>query len=78
MPPLLIQVGEREVLFSEARQLHEKALAAGVDSTFEEWPEMVHVWHLCYPMLAAGREANARVGAFVLERTTAHAMGGVR
>ncbi|HEX6096114.1 MAG TPA: alpha/beta hydrolase fold domain-containing protein [Thermoanaerobaculia bacterium] len=75
MPPLLIQAGEREVLFSEALSLHEKALAAGVDSTFEEWPEMVHVWHLYYPRLSAGREAIARVGAFIHERTAAVNVG---
>jgi monoterpene epsilon-lactone hydrolase len=36
-----------------------------VKVTFEEWPGMVHVWHLYYPTLTAGREAIARVGAFV-------------
>ncbi|HYK00409.1 MAG TPA: alpha/beta hydrolase [Thermoanaerobaculia bacterium] len=79
MPPLLIQVGEREVLFSEARQLYEKALASGVEATFEEWPEMVHVWHLFYPTLTAGRQAIAQVGAFIREKTAVlRAVGGGR
>jgi acetyl esterase/lipase len=69
MPPLLIQVGEREVLFSEAARLYENAIASGVDATFEEWPEMVHVWHLYYPKLTAGQEAISRIGAFVCART---------
>lgn len=69
LPPMLIQVGEREVLFSEAELLARNARAAGVDVTFEEWPQMVHVWHLYYAMLGAGREAIARVGAFVCART---------
>jgi monoterpene epsilon-lactone hydrolase len=69
MPPLLIQVGECEVLFSEAARLYEKARASGVEVTFEEWPQMVHVWHLYFPMLAAGREAIARIGAFVYDKT---------
>jgi len=67
LPRLLIQVGEREVLFSEAELLAERARAAGVDVTFEEWPGMVHVWHLYYPMLAAGRDAIARIGSFLIE-----------
>jgi len=69
MPPLLIQVGEREVLFSDAQMLADKARASGVDVTFEEWPGMVHVWHLYYPILSAGREAIARVGQFIVEKT---------
>jgi monoterpene epsilon-lactone hydrolase len=75
MPPLLIQVGEREVLFSEAARLYEKALASGVDATFEEWPQMVHVWHLYYPQLTAGQEAIARIGAFVRTKTASAAAG---
>jgi acetyl esterase/lipase len=77
MPPLLIQVGEREVLFSEAARLYEKARADGVDAIFEEWPQMVHVWHLYYPRLRAGREALARVGSFVRAKTAAVADGRV-
>jgi len=69
IPPLLIQVGEREVLFSEAFSLSECARANGVEVTFEEWPQMVHVWHLYFPILTAGRDAIARVGAFVREKT---------
>ncbi len=71
MPPLLIQVGEREVLFSEALLLAERAQASGVDVTFEEWPQMVHVWHLYFPVLTAGRDAIAGVGAFIREKTQA-------
>jgi acetyl esterase/lipase len=69
MPPLLIQVGEREILFSDAAWLFEKARSSGVDVTFEEWPQMVHVWHLYYPVLSAGREAIAGVGEFILQKT---------
>lgn len=69
LPPMLIQVGEREVLFSEAELLARNAKAAGVDVIFEEWKEMVHVWHLYYAMLGAGRDAIARVGTFVSAKT---------
>jgi len=73
LPPMLIQVGEREVLFSEAELLAKKARAAGVDVTFEEWKQMVHVWHLYFHMLGAGREAIHRVGEFLCARTAADA-----
>lgn len=68
-PPLLIQVGEREILFSDSEALAKKARALGVDVTFEEWPGMVHVWHLHFPRLSSGREAIERIGRFVIEKT---------
>jgi len=40
-------------------------LASGVAATFEEWPQMVHVWHLFADRLADGRKALVRVGEFV-------------
>lgn len=70
-PPLLVQVGEREILYSDAEALARKARAQGVDVTFEEWPDMVHVWHLHYPRMATAREAIARIGQF----TRAHTRG---
>lgn len=70
-PPLLIQVGEREILFSDSEALAKKARASGVDVTLEEWPDMVHVWHLHHPRLSSGREAIARIGQFVIEKTGA-------
>jgi monoterpene epsilon-lactone hydrolase len=70
LPRLLIQVGEREVLFSEAQRLAAHARAQGVEVTFEEWAQMVHVWHLYYPMLGAGRDAIARIGAFLCAPAT--------
>lgn len=68
-PPLLIQVGEREVLYSDSEALANKANALGLDVTFEEWPDMVHVWHLHYPRLSTGREAIERIGQFVRDKT---------
>jgi acetyl esterase/lipase len=69
LPPVLIQVGEREVLYSDAEALATKAKIAGADVTFEEWPEMVHVWHLFFPMLTEARDAIKRAGEFVIEKT---------
>jgi epsilon-lactone hydrolase len=68
-PPLLIQVGEREILYSDSEALANKATALGLDVTFEEWPDMVHVWHLHYPRLSTGREAIDRIGQFVRDKT---------
>ena len=65
LPPLLLQCGSEEMLRDDSFRLAAKARAAGVDVTFEEWDEMVHVWHLFADQLADGRKALARVGTFV-------------
>ena len=61
--PLLIHVGAAETLLDDATRLAGVAGAADVPVTLEVWPEMIHVWHLFHPRLAAGRraiEAGAR------------------
>lgn len=65
LPPLLLQVGDAEVLLDDTRRVTERARAAGVDVTEEVWDEMFHVWHAFAPMLPEGREAIARIGEFV-------------
>ncbi len=55
--PLYIQVGAAETLLDDAIRLAGVAGAADVPVTLEVWPEMVHVWHLFHPRLAAGRRA---------------------
>lgn len=46
LPPLLIQVGEAEILLDEGQRLADAATAAGVEVTLERWPEMPHVWQV--------------------------------
>ena len=70
LPPLLIQVGEREVLYSDAADFANKARTFGVEVTFEEWADMVHVWHLHYTRLSDGLKAIQRIGEYVIEKTS--------
>jgi monoterpene epsilon-lactone hydrolase len=65
LPPLLIQVGSDEVLLDDALGLGERARAAGVETTIEEWPAMVHVWHWFLPMLDEAERAIAVIGNFI-------------
>jgi epsilon-lactone hydrolase len=44
LPPLLIQVGDKEILYDDATRIRDRALAAGVDVTFESWEHGIHVW----------------------------------
>jgi monoterpene epsilon-lactone hydrolase len=68
IPPTLIQVGSAEVLLDDATRLAERAAAAGVETTLEVWPEMIHVWHTFAPILPEARDAIARIGTFVRSR----------
>jgi monoterpene epsilon-lactone hydrolase len=68
LPPLLIQVGAVETLLDDSISLARKAGIANVAVDLQIWPEMIHVWHLYFPLLSAGRRAIAAGGSFV--RTT--------
>jgi acetyl esterase/lipase len=65
LPPLLIQVGDAEVLLSDSTRLAERAKDAGVDVTLEVWDEMPHVWQAFAGFLPEADEAIERIGAFV-------------
>ena len=67
LPPLLIQVGDREVVLDDARMLADKARAAGVSVELEVWEEMIHVFQLFPAELAEARRAIAQIGAFLRE-----------
>jgi epsilon-lactone hydrolase len=69
LPPLLIQVGDAEVLLDDSTRLNDRAKAAGVKSNLEVWPEMIHVWHLFASFLPEGQQAIDRLGAFIIEHT---------
>ncbi len=68
LPPLLIQVGGSETLFDDAVRLDKKARSAGIATTFEEWDEMIHVWHLFAPMLDEGQQAIERMAEFMRDK----------
>ena len=65
LPPLLIQVGSREVLLDDTRKLAVRANADEVKVTAEEWQGMFHVWHMMADWLTDGHRALGGVGAFV-------------
>ena len=69
LPPLLLQVGDAEVLLADTTRVTEKARAAGVDVVEEVWDEMFHVWHQFAPMLPEGQEAVNRIGEFIRQHS---------
>jgi monoterpene epsilon-lactone hydrolase len=65
LPPLLMQVGDAEVLLDDTLRVAEKAQAAGVDVTVDVYPEMIHIFQLFAPVLPEGQQAIERIGAFL-------------
>jgi acetyl esterase/lipase len=65
LPPMLIQVGSVETLLDDSIALVRKAGVAEVPVELQIWPEMIHIWHIYFPMLSAGRRAIATGGSFV-------------
>ena len=68
LPPLLIHVGEAEILVDDAVTLATRARAAGVDVQLEVWPEMIHVWHVFAGRVPEATAAVAAIGEFVRVR----------
>ena len=69
LPPLLIQVGDEEVLLSDSERFNEKALKAGVDVELRVWPEMFHVWHACVGLFEEASAAIDEMTQFIWEKT---------
>lgn len=68
-PPLLIEVGTREVLLSDAIRLAERAAEANVEVTLHTWQGMVHVFPSLWFALSEGPAAIAEIGTFIREHT---------
>jgi epsilon-lactone hydrolase len=65
LPPLLIQVGDREILLDDSRIFAEKARAAGVDVQLEIWDGMIHVFQQFASELVEARLAIDSIGRFL-------------
>ena len=68
LPPMLVHVGDDEVLLDDGIRFAERAKEAGVDCTIEVTPEAIHVWHLFAEVAPEGAEAMDRVGAWLRPR----------
>lgn len=65
IPPLLIQVGEHEMLRDDSIRLAKKARSDGIQVKLELWPGMFHVFQSHEPLLPEGREAIDHIADFM-------------
>lgn len=68
LPELLIQVGDHEVLLSDATRFAEQASAAGVKVSLEVWDNMWSVFQFLAYMLPEAQQAIVNIGQFVRKR----------
>jgi epsilon-lactone hydrolase len=65
LPPMLILVGENEILYDDATRIRDAASTAGVNVVFESWRHGIHVWPV---FISAGLPESAaaieRLAAF--------------
>lgn len=69
LPPLLIEVGDDEVLLDDSTRIVEHAQTAGVEVTLHVWEGMWHVFPAFAFVIDEGKQAMEEMGAFIRTRT---------
>ena len=67
LPPMMIQVGDDEVLLDDSTRLADAARHAGVTVSLQIWPGLWHVWHLYAGLLPEADAAMRAIADFVHE-----------
>ncbi|MGW8268033.1 MAG: alpha/beta hydrolase [Longimicrobiales bacterium] len=68
LPPMWIQVGDHEVLLSDAERLARRASDAGVPVDLKVWPGLWHVFQAAARFVPEARESVAELGRFIRAR----------
>jgi len=58
LPPLVVHVGDAEMLLDDAVRLSDHAVTAGVDLTLRVWDDMIHVFQAFPPELLPESDAS--------------------
>jgi epsilon-lactone hydrolase len=65
LPPLLIQVGNRETVLDDSTMFADRACAAGVDVELQVWDGMIHVFQMFGAELPEARQAIGSIAGFL-------------
>ena len=71
LPPILVQVGDTEVLLDDGARFAAKADTAGVDVALQVEPDMFHVWAFFAGIVPESDAALDEVASWILARTPA-------
>jgi acetyl esterase/lipase len=64
LPPMLIQVGDGEILRDDSTRLATRAKAAGVTVKLEIWQNMPHCWQISQGFMPEARQALSQAAGF--------------
>lgn len=65
LPPVMVQIGEREVMLSDAIRLATHLAENRVHTSLEVWPGMFHIWPMFADILPEARQALESSSAFL-------------
>ena len=65
LPPLLIHVGENEVVLSDSTRLAANAVASGVDIDLKIWPNAPHVFQLFAGFVPQANQSLQEIGQYI-------------
>jgi monoterpene epsilon-lactone hydrolase len=71
LSPLLVHVGDAEVLLDDAVRFADRARLAGVPVESEVWPEAFHVFQMLAGLVPEADEAIAQAGEWMVKRLDA-------
>jgi monoterpene epsilon-lactone hydrolase len=69
LPPMIVFVGDTEILFNDSTRVAERARAGGVPVDLRTYHNMPHVWPMLNVILPEGREALDQGAAFLFAAT---------
>ena len=68
LPPMLIHVGDDEILLSDSTRLAEKLKAEGIEVELEIWPHMWHVFQMFIRKMPESKAAVKKIAIYIQKR----------
>lgn len=69
LPPLLVHVGDEEMIRDDSVRVVEQTRAAGGDAEIAVWPVVPHAWQLYGTFMREARESLRALGHFIAAKT---------
>lgn len=70
LPPVLVHVGDEELIRDDSTRVVEQIRAAGGDAHCALWPVVPHAWQLYGTLMREARESLSALGEFIAAKTT--------